>query len=60
MMPVYRLTTVLPEMTLAEAIDTVPLHCFAGLTGDRAAWVTTRPCRAPYPSTSAVGLVGGR
>jgi magnesium chelatase family protein len=42
-----RLTTILPAMTLAEAIETPRIHSVAGLTGDRTAWVTTRPCRAP-------------
>jgi magnesium chelatase family protein len=33
-----RLTTILPEMTLAEAIETTRIHSVAGLTGDRTAW----------------------
>jgi magnesium chelatase family protein len=31
----------------------------AGLTGDRTAWVTTRPCGAPHETISDVGLIGG-
>jgi Magnesium chelatase, subunit ChlI len=54
-----RLTTILPEMTLDEAIETARIHGVAGLTGDRTAFVTTRPCRAPHPTISDVGLVGG-
>jgi hypothetical protein len=54
-----RLTTILPAMTLAEAIETTRIHRVAGLTGDRTAWVTTRPCRAPHHTTSDVGLIGG-
>jgi hypothetical protein len=42
-----RLTTILPDMTLAEAIDTTRIPRVAGLTGDRAAVVTTWPFRAP-------------
>jgi magnesium chelatase family protein len=42
-----RLTTILPAMTLAEAIETTRIHSVAGLTDDRTAWVTTRPFRAP-------------
>jgi len=41
------LTTILPAMTLAEGIETTYIHSVAGLTGDRTAWVTTRPFRAP-------------
>ena len=46
-------------MTLAEAIDTTRIHRVAGLTGDRTAWVTTRPCRAPHHTISDVGRIGG-
>jgi predicted ATPase with chaperone activity len=50
-----RLTTILPDLTLPEAIDTTRIHRVAGLTGDRTAWVTIRPCRAPHHPISAVG-----
>jgi magnesium chelatase family protein len=46
-------------MTLAEAIETTRIHGVAGLTGDRTAWVTTRPCRAPHHTNSDAGLIGG-
>jgi hypothetical protein len=46
-------------MTLAEAVETTRIHRVAGLTGDRMAWVTTRPCRAPHHPISDVGLIGG-
>jgi magnesium chelatase family protein len=46
-------------MTLAEAIDTTRIHRVAGRTGARTAWVTTRPCRAPHPTISDAGLIGG-
>jgi magnesium chelatase family protein len=54
-----RLTPILPAMTLAEAIETTCIHRVAGLTGDRAAFVTTWPLRAPHHTISAVGLIGG-
>jgi hypothetical protein len=54
-----RLTTILPAMTLPEALDTTRLPRVAGFTGDRLAWVTTRPCRAPHHTISDVGLLGG-
>jgi magnesium chelatase family protein len=54
-----RLTTILPAMTLPEALDTTRIHRVAGLTGDRTAFVTTRPCRAPHHTISDVGLIGG-
>jgi magnesium chelatase family protein len=54
-----RLTTILPAMTLPEAIETTRTHRVAGLTGDRTALVTTRPFRAPHQTSSDVGLSGG-
>jgi magnesium chelatase family protein len=55
----WRLTTILPAMTLADALETTRLHRVAGLTGDRTALVTTRPCRTPHHTISDVGLIGG-
>ena len=54
-----RLTTMLPAMTLADAIETMHRHSVAGLTGERTASVTTRPCRAPHQTLSDAGLIGG-
>jgi magnesium chelatase family protein len=54
-----RLPTMLPAMTLAEALDTTRIHRVAGLTGARTALVTTRPCRAPHHTISDAGLIGG-
>src|ERR671919_469821 len=54
-----RLTTILPAMTLAEAIDTTRIHSVAGLTGDRTALVTSRPFCAPHHTISDAGLIGG-
>jgi magnesium chelatase family protein len=54
-----RLTTILPDLTLAEAIETTRIPRVAGLTGRRPAVVTTRPFRAPHQTISDVGLIGG-
>jgi magnesium chelatase family protein len=54
-----RLTPILPDMTLADAIETTRMHRVTGLTGDRTAFVTTRPFRAPHHTISDVGLIGG-
>jgi magnesium chelatase family protein len=54
-----RLTTIVPAMRLAEALETTRLHRVAGLTVDRTAVVTTRPCRAPHHAISDVELIGG-
>jgi magnesium chelatase family protein len=54
-----RLTTILPEMSVADAIDTTRIHRVAGLTDGRTALVTHRPFRAPHHPLSEVGLIGG-
>ena len=54
-----RLTTIVPGMTLAEAIETTRMPRVAGLTGARTAVVATRPCRSPHHTISDVGLIGG-
>jgi magnesium chelatase family protein len=46
-------------MALAEALETTRLHRVAGLTSDRTAVVTPRPCRAPHQPMAAVGRIGG-
>ena len=54
-----RLTTIVPAMRLAEALETTRIHSVAGLTGARTAVVTTRPFRAPPHPSAEVGLIGG-
>jgi hypothetical protein len=54
-----RLTTILPALSLAKALETTHINCVAGLTGARPAVVTTRPCRAPHHPISDAGLIGG-
>jgi len=54
-----RLATLLPGITLAEAIVTTRIHRVAGRTGDRTALVTTRPFRAPHHTLSDVGRICG-
>jgi magnesium chelatase family protein len=54
-----RLTTILPMMTVAEALETTRIHSVAGLTGARTTLVTSRPFRAPHHTISDVGLIGG-
>jgi magnesium chelatase family protein len=54
-----RLPTILPPLTLYEALDTTKIHSVSGLLPDNAALVTTRPFRAPHHTISDVALVGG-
>jgi magnesium chelatase family protein len=46
-------------MTLAEAIETINIYSVVDLTGDRTAFVRTRPFRAPHHTISDAGLIGG-
>jgi magnesium chelatase family protein len=54
-----RLATILPDVTLDEALETTRIHSVAGLTGCQTACVTTQPFRAPHHTISDVGLIGG-
>jgi magnesium chelatase family protein len=54
-----RLPTILPEMTLPEALETTKIHSVAGVLPAGAALVTTRPFRAPHHTISDAGLIGG-
>jgi magnesium chelatase family protein len=53
-----RLPTILPPLTLEEALETTKIHSVAGLLSGQAL-VTTRPFRAPHHTISDVALVGG-
>jgi predicted ATPase with chaperone activity len=39
--------------------NTIHIHSVAGLTGDRTALVTARPCRVPHYTILEAGLIGG-
>jgi magnesium chelatase family protein len=53
------MATILPAMTLAEAMETTRIHCVIVLTSALTALVTTRPFRAPHHTISDAGLIGG-
>jgi magnesium chelatase family protein len=53
-----RLPTILPELTVAEAIESTRVHSVLGLMHGRSL-VTRRPFRAPHHSISDAGLIGG-
>jgi magnesium chelatase family protein len=54
-----RVPTILPHMTLKEAIETTKIHSVAGILPPDTAIVTKRPFRSPHHTISDVGLVGG-
>ncbi|MEA3485328.1 MAG: YifB family Mg chelatase-like AAA ATPase [Candidatus Aerophobetes bacterium] len=54
-----RVLTILPDLTLEEAIETTKLHSVAGLLKPHQALVGTRPFRSPHHTISDAGLIGG-
>lgn len=54
-----RLPTILPPLTLAEALETTKIHSVAGKTKKNEALISTRPFRSPHHTISDVALVGG-
>ena len=54
-----RLATILPPLTLDEALETTKIHSIVGLLQAGQALVTRRPFRAPHHTASDAGLLGG-
>lgn len=54
-----RLPTILPPMSLHEALETTKIHSVAGKMGKHTGLVATRPFRSPHHTISDVALVGG-
>lgn len=54
-----RFATILPDMTLEEAIETTKIHSVAGALDPGSALVTLRPFRSPHHTISDAGLIGG-
>lgn len=55
-MMAQRMPTILPPLTLQEALETTKIHSVVGKTGQV---ITTRPFRSPHHTISDVALVGG-
>lgn len=54
-----RLPSILPPLTLNEALETTKIHSVAGRLGAHDALITNRPFRSPHHTISDVALVGG-
>lgn len=54
-----RIPSILPPLSLPEALETTKIHSVAGKLGKKATLVSRRPFRAPHHSISDVALVGG-
>src|SRR3982751_6883704 len=54
-----RIPTIMPAMSLEEAIDTTKVHSIAGLLNGETSFVSVRPFRSPHHTISDIGLLGG-
>src|SRR5256712_7118840 len=54
-----RLPTILPQMSLDEALETTKIHSVAGVLPVGESLVARRPFRAPHHTISDAGLIGG-
>ncbi|NII23686.1 YifB family Mg chelatase-like AAA ATPase [Pseudoflavitalea sp. X16] len=54
-----RLPTILPPLSLQEALETTKIHSVAGKLPDNSMLIAKRPFRSPHHTVSDVALVGG-
>ncbi|MBP6455323.1 MAG: YifB family Mg chelatase-like AAA ATPase [Chitinophagaceae bacterium] len=54
-----RLPTILPPISLQEALETTKIHSVAGKLSENATLISKRPFRSPHHTISDVALVGG-
>jgi magnesium chelatase family protein len=54
-----RIPTIMPPMSLDEAIETTRIHSVAGVLENGNGLVGTRPYRSPHHTISDAGLIGG-
>lgn len=54
-----RMPTILPPLSLNEALETTKIHSVAGKLGKDTSLMYSRPFRAPHHTVSDVALVGG-
>ncbi len=54
-----RIPTILPPLSLEEAIETTRIHSVAGVLEESRGLVGTRPFRSPHHTISDAGLIGG-
>lgn len=54
-----RFPTILPPLSIPEALETTKIHSVAGKLPDNSALITRRPFRSPHHTVSGNALVGG-
>lgn len=52
-------STILPQLSVSEALDITKIHSIAGLTVDKGKIAAERPFRAVHHTASSVSIVGG-
>ena len=54
-----RLPTILPSLSLDEALETTKIYSVVGMLGSGQSLIATRPFSAPHHTVSDAGLIGG-
>jgi len=54
-----RIPSILPPLTVEEALEVSRIHSVAGFAKGTGGFVTHRPFRAPHHTVSSIGLLGG-
>ncbi|MDR0715028.1 MAG: YifB family Mg chelatase-like AAA ATPase [Bacteroidales bacterium] len=54
-----RLPSILPPLTIQEALETTKIHSVAGKVGEQVSLLSQRPFRSPHHTISNVAMVGG-
>lgn len=54
-----RLPSILPQLTLAESLETTQIHSVAGKLDSQTSLIARRPFRSPHHTISDVALIGG-
>lgn len=54
-----RIPTIMPSLTLEEALETTKIYSVVGLLNPGQSLIATRPFRAPHHTISTAGLIGG-
>ncbi len=54
-----RLPTILPPLSIKEALEVTKLYSITGLLSSKRSLITERPFRSPHHTTSDIGIIGG-
>lgn len=54
-----RIPSILPQLTLAESLETTQIHSIAGKIDGNTSLISQRPFRSPHHTISDVALIGG-